>query len=150
MAAILTLVLSVKLPLEKAMSMVKTLLSLGVTSAQADLHGTTAFQRLVEEDAYELIEILLKFDQIGTKSSINHISITSWKSMSWPLQCAIEKGDVRMVLRLLESGAMVQPDFDTWLKAAKQSWYVILVPIFLLNHRLTFVVISPVIRYYYT
>lgn len=75
-AAILTLVLSIKLPIEKAKSMVKTILSLGASSAQADMNGSTAFQRIVEENAAELVEVLLAFDEIGSKNSINHLSFS--------------------------------------------------------------------------
>ncbi|KAK7719672.1 hypothetical protein SLS64_001851 [Diaporthe eres] len=119
-AAILTLVLSIKLPIEKAKSMAKTILSLGASSAQADLNGSTAFQRIVEENATELVEVLLAFDQIGVKNSINHIAFSGWQQMDSSLQQAIRGGDVKLILQLLDAGAVPQIDFETWLKSAKQ------------------------------
>lgn len=119
-AAILTLVLSIKLPIEKAKSMAKTILSLGASSAQADLSGSTAFQRMVEENATDLVEVLLAFDKIGVKNSINHIAFTSWQQMDSPLQHAIRVGDVKLILQLLDAGAVPQIDFEMWLKSAKQ------------------------------
>lgn len=124
MAALLSLVLSVRLPLEKAKSMAKTLLSLGATCAQADLHGVTAFQRLVEANAMELVKLLIELDQVGVKNSINHVAFPSWHTVVWPLQRAVDCGDMRLALQLLDAGATSQLDFETWLKAAKQSWYV--------------------------
>lgn len=121
--ALLTLVLAVKLPLEKAKSMTKTLLGLGASIAQADLHGITAFQRLVEGSASELISLLLELDKVGVKSSINHIAIQSYHETIWPLETALEAGNVGLVLQLLQAGAVSQIDFETWLKVAKTSWY---------------------------
>lgn len=119
-AAILTLVLSIKLPIEKAKSMAKTILSLGASSAQADLNGSTAFQRIVEENATELVEVLLDFDKIGVKNSINHLAFNGWRQMDSTLQHAIKGGDIRLILQLLDAGAVPQIDFETWLKSAKQ------------------------------
>lgn len=119
-AALLTLVLSTKLPIEKAKSMTRTILSLGATCAQADFHWFTAFQRLVDANATELIEILMDLDSTGAKNSVNHI-VWTMGQMHWPLQKAAKKGDVRLILTLLEAGAVPQVDFETWLKSAKQS-----------------------------
>ncbi|EON97988.1 putative ankyrin repeat protein [Phaeoacremonium minimum UCRPA7] len=121
--AILTMVLATALPVEKAKEMVKTLLSLGSTSAQADIHGVTAFQRYAEENASELLEILWEMDKIGSNSAINHLGFTNTyrpKTRS-ALQAALQNGDSRLALRLLDAGAVSQIDFDTWLKSAKQS-----------------------------
>lgn len=119
-AAILTLVLTVKLPIERAKSMAKTILSLGASSSQADLKGSTAFQQIVEENATELVEVLLAFDKIGVKNSINHIAFSGWQQMDSALQHAIKGGDIKLILQLLDAGAVPQIDFETWLKSAKQ------------------------------
>lgn len=120
-AAILPLVLSIKLPIEKAKSMAKTILSLGASSAQADMNGSTAFQRIVEENATELVEVLLSFDEIGAKNSLNHLSFSGWQQMDSTLQQAIKGGDIKLVLQLLDAGSVPQIDLEMWLKAAKQS-----------------------------
>ena len=119
-AALLTLVLALALPVDKARSMTETLLSLGATCAQADLHGVTAFQRFVENNASELLETLWEIDARGSSTAINHLAFPNHMTSS-PLPEAVTNGDARLVLRLLEAGAVAQVDFDTWLKSAKQS-----------------------------
>jgi hypothetical protein len=47
-SAILTLVLALAIPVDKAVRMSETLLSLGATSSQADVKGITAFHRYVQ------------------------------------------------------------------------------------------------------
>lgn len=122
--AILTLALALSLPLEKAKSMAKLLLSLGATSSQADLNGCTVFHRYVESGEKEMIDTLWDNDKTGVKTSINHLVVGSsyWNPSSIaPLHLAIANGDSTFVLRLLEAGANPQIDFETWLKAAKFS-----------------------------
>ncbi|KUI66211.1 hypothetical protein VM1G_01603 [Cytospora mali] len=120
-AAILTLVLATKLPIEKAKSMAETILSLGATCAQADLNGITAFQRFVDANANKLIEVFLHLDKIGVKNSINHISWIDGRRILWPLQQAVQDGNVKLILQLLDAGAAPHLDFDPWLKSAKMS-----------------------------
>lgn len=100
--------------------MAKTILGLGATSAQADMHGVTAFQRFVEENASALLDLLFEFDKTGTTTALNHITFAEHK-VRWPLQSAFEKDDPRLILKLLDAGSITQIDFETWLKAAKQS-----------------------------
>lgn len=121
-AALLSLVLSAKLSVEKAKSMAKTILSLGGTCAQADMNGLTAFHQLVQRNDSALIELFLDLDKVGAKNAINHMAfLRRGNSTRWPLQEAIENGDPRLVLRLLDAGAVPQVDFELWLKDAKQS-----------------------------
>ncbi|ROV91315.1 hypothetical protein VSDG_07762 [Cytospora chrysosperma] len=120
-AAILTLVLATKLPIEKAKSMTRTILSLGATCAQADFKGMTAFQSFVDANASELIEVLLGLDKIGVKNSINHINLIDRYQIYWPLEKAIRNGDPRLILQLLDAGAGPHLEFDTWLESAKHS-----------------------------
>ncbi|CEI64211.1 hypothetical protein FVEN_g9050 [Fusarium venenatum] len=122
--AILTLVLALSLPNDKAKSMANLLLKLGATSAQADSRGCSAFHRYVEAGEEDLVDTLLANDKTGIKVAINHM-ITSgsyWNSEAIaPLSTAIENGDVALVLKLLAAGAKSEIDFDTWLKSAKVS-----------------------------
>ncbi|KAL8370906.1 hypothetical protein RB595_000985 [Gaeumannomyces hyphopodioides] len=120
-AALLTLVLALSLPVDQAKSMTKTLLALGATSAQADIKHMTCFHRYVDNGASDLVEALWDLDPVGTKTSINHLAwLDSWKAIS-PLQSAIQNGDSRLVLKLLDAGAIPEIDFETWLKSAKQA-----------------------------
>jgi len=120
-AALLTLVLATALPVEKAKSMARTLLSLGATSSQADMNGVTAFHRLVEQNAESLLDLLFELDKTGSKTAINHIAFTGYDRSETPLQVAVREGNLGLVLKLLENGAIAEVDFETWLKSAKQS-----------------------------
>ncbi|KAF2964674.1 hypothetical protein GQX73_g8909 [Xylaria multiplex] len=122
--AILTLVLALALPLEKAISMCETLLSLGATSSQADVESVTAFHRYIQKNRTKLIECLWENDKLGLKTAINHIAVSGnyWRSNATsPLMTAIEKGNPILVLKLLEAGAKPEIDFDNWLQGAKFS-----------------------------
>ncbi|KAK0729206.1 hypothetical protein B0T21DRAFT_394537 [Apiosordaria backusii] len=120
--ALLTLVLALVLPVAKAKEMAKTLLSLGATSAQADLNGVTAFHRYVEENAESLLATLWEHDAVGTKTAINHISMRDiYSTAETALGIAVKKGNLALVLQLLDHGAVPQIDFESWLKSAKQS-----------------------------
>lgn len=120
-AALLTLVLALALPVEKARSMAKTLLSLGATSAQADLTGITAFHRYVKQKAESLVDTLWDLDKTGTRAAINHIAFPNFNRAETPLQTAAHHGDLSLVLKLLNNGALVEIDFEAWLKSAKES-----------------------------
>ncbi|KAK4230646.1 Ankycorbin [Podospora fimiseda] len=120
--ALLTLVLALVLPVPKAKEMASTLLALGATSAQADLNGVTAFHCYIEKNSETLLENLFENDPTGTKSAINHIIFpNSYSATKTALQLALEKGNLALVLKLLDKGAVPHIDFETWLKAAKQS-----------------------------
>ncbi|KAF5656927.1 ankyrin repeat protein [Fusarium heterosporum] len=123
--AILTLVLALTLPKNKAKSMANLLLKLGATSAQADASGCTAFHRYVDSEEEDLIDTLLdNDDKIGIKAAINHMICDSsyWSPDTVaPINTAVQNGDLNLVLKLLAAGAAAQIDFDTWLKSAKVS-----------------------------
>ncbi|OAA73258.1 ankyrin repeat protein [Cordyceps fumosorosea ARSEF 2679] len=119
-AAILTLVLALSLPPEKAKSMAERLLRLGAMCSQADSNGYTAFHRYLKSGKSEMVDLLLTNDKAAAKAAVNHLLMTgySWNmSVEAPLQVAIENGDSVMALKLLEIGAKPEIDFDTWLKA---------------------------------
>ncbi|KAI1076745.1 ankyrin repeat protein [Whalleya microplaca] len=123
--AILTLVLALALPLDKAVCMAQTLLRLGATCSQADANGVTAFHRYIQSGAPSLVESLWDNDKRGLKTAINHIAISGSVhngSTTTPLMTAIDRGDPILVLKLLGEGAKPQIDFDSWLKSAKFSF----------------------------
>ncbi|KAM7224255.1 hypothetical protein V8F06_000036 [Rhypophila decipiens] len=120
-AALLTLVLALALPVEKAKSMVKVILSLGATCAQADMNGVTPFHKYVEKNVPSLLQVLLEEDATGAKAAVNHTAFSKWGMSKTPLQVAIEEGNLEMVLKLIENGASTVIEFESWLKDAKQS-----------------------------
>ncbi|KAI1339547.1 ankyrin repeat protein [Xylariaceae sp. FL0016] len=123
--AILTLVLALALPVEEAMQMSETLLTLGAAPSQADANGVTAFHRYVRTGTPELIQSLWENDKLGLKTAINHVAVSGsyWNANATsPLVTAIDQGNSILVLKLLEAGAKPEIDFDTWLKGAKVSF----------------------------
>ncbi|KAI1847358.1 hypothetical protein JX266_006583 [Neoarthrinium moseri] len=123
--AILTLVLALALPMDKAVSMAELLLALGATSSQADADSITAFHRYVQNGNHKLVETLWENDKMGLKTAINHVAVngSTWNPCATtPLMTAIDKADPILVLRLLEAGANPQIDFESWLKGAKISF----------------------------
>ncbi|UKZ55109.1 hypothetical protein TrVGV298_008926 [Trichoderma virens] len=121
-AAILTLTLALSLPTEKAKSMAQLLLKLGATCSQADADGCTVFHRYVESGNVEMVETLIDNDARGVQAAINHLFFSGYQwrpDVISPLQSALEKGDPILVLKVLDAGASIEVDFDTWLKSAK-------------------------------
>ena len=112
-----------KLPLDKAKSMAKLLLDLGATSSQADLAGRTVLLEYAASGLEELVELLVEHDQTGVQAAINHIVVPLFRGTpdNSPLNSAISSGNIGMVLTLLNAGAKLEIDFETWLKAAKVS-----------------------------
>lgn len=122
--AILTLVLALNLPMEKAKAMTRALLDLGASSAQADTHQTTALHYISGQKP-ELIETLFEFDEPAAKRAINHLSVTgsSWSPSAWsPLMSAINKGNALAALKLLAAGAVPEIDFKQWLKSVEAQY----------------------------
>ncbi|KAL7946435.1 hypothetical protein V8C42DRAFT_344279 [Trichoderma barbatum] len=121
-AAILTLTLALSLPSEKAKSMAQLLLKLGATCSQADADGCTVFHRYVNSGNVEMVDTLIENDPRGIQAAINHLFFAgyTWRpDIISPLQSALEKGDPILVLKVLNAGASIEVDFDTWLKSAK-------------------------------
>ncbi|KAF2817234.1 ankyrin repeat protein [Mytilinidion resinicola] len=118
-AAILTLALSLQLPLEKAKKMTETLLELGASSAQADINQTTALHYFAGVNP-ELLPVLFEHDEPAAKRSINHLSVTgsAWSPFSQsPLMTAIESRNTIGVMKLLNAGAKTTIEFSDWMKS---------------------------------
>jgi ankyrin repeat protein len=116
-AAIMTIVLALSLPGEKAKAVVKLLLKLGATSAQADLNHYTVFQYVVGSNNHDVLDVLLEDDRPVALSVIDNIgSSMNFSIPDSPLTTAINKGHKEMVSRLLELGAKSIVSFDEWIK----------------------------------
>lgn len=119
--AILTLVLSLRLPLEKAKEMTMTLLKLGATCAQADTKQVTAFHYISNQQS-AILDVLKENDEPAMNRSINHLGIlgSQWRPQARsPLMSAIFKGDALSAMKLLEFGASPSIEFKDWLKSAE-------------------------------
>jgi ankyrin repeat protein len=119
--AILTLVLALQLPLEKAKAMTQALLEIGASSAQANTSQTTALHFISGEQP-EVIETLFQFDEPAAKRAINHLAVSgsSWSpSAESPLMSAISSRNSMAALKLLEAGANPAINFKAWLKSVE-------------------------------
>ena len=107
-AAILTLVLALRLPLLKALETTEMLLRLGASSAQADMNGISALEYIVNTGKTEILDLLLKYDEPAAKRAITHLSIrcpTYDTEVTTPLLKAIQGRHLSMIYKLLEQGA---------------------------------------------
>ena len=108
-----------QLGFEKAQEMVKTLLSLGASTAQADVDRKTVLQYCVS-DTPDMLETLCESDETGIKRAINHIAVTGSlysPILESPLITAIKAHDTDTAVRLLMTGAKPEIDFTAFVKA---------------------------------
>ncbi|KAE8441442.1 hypothetical protein EG329_004968 [Mollisiaceae sp. DMI_Dod_QoI] len=124
--AIMTIVLAMSLPTEKAKEMVKLLLQLGATSAQADMNHFTALHYIVSQDHADVLDVLLSNDRPVALSVLNNVTISQsyLNEGNTPLATAIENGYTDMTAKLLALGAKPTIEFDDWVKTylAKNEW----------------------------
>ncbi|KAK5111614.1 hypothetical protein LTR85_011792 [Meristemomyces frigidus] len=120
-AAILTLVLALQLPAAQADEIVRTLLRLGASVAQADVDHITALQCCVA-DRPDQLDNLINTDKIGVGRAINHLSVSGYQwnvDVSGPLLTAIRGRDTHTALKLLSAGAKPVIDFSRYMAAYK-------------------------------
>lgn len=117
--AIMTLILAMALPIEKSKEIIKLLLKLGATSAQADMNHFTAFHQVVNENNDDILDVLLDHDRPAAMSILNNIGYSDrWgNETDSPLTTAVKKGYHDMTMKLLELGAKPEITFDDWIKA---------------------------------
>lgn len=121
-AAILTLVLTLRLPLEKAKAMTEKLLRLGASPAQADLHSRTPLHYLAATGYTDLLDIYLKHDQPAVKRVINHLAAKGYAyrpDVYSAFTTAVDAGDAIGAVKLLDSGAEPSIAFDGFIKSAQ-------------------------------
>ncbi len=121
----MTILLAMALPTEKAKAVVKLLLELGVTSAQADMNHVSALHYVVAQDNHDILDMLLDNDRPIALSVINWMSTPKWGNQGdSPLTTAIELGYQDMVSKLLAVGAKPDISFDSWVKTylEKNPW----------------------------
>lgn len=123
-AAILTLVLALRLPTELAVPMTEKLLQVGASPAQADMLQKTALHYLSHYGAFELLEVYRQQDQPAVQRAINHLSgqgsYYGFPTAS-PLLNAINVKDRRKIRKLLEMGAHPSIGLEDFIKAVDSS-----------------------------
>ncbi|TVY75886.1 Uncharacterized protein LSUE1_G007435 [Lachnellula suecica] len=122
-AAIMTIILAMFLPTEKAKDVIKLLLKLGATSSQGDLNRLSVFHYVVSQDNSDVLDILLSNDRPVALSVLNNIGGSSnyGSKMMSPLAIAVEHGYQDMVLKLLKLGAKPTIPFEGWVKGYLES-----------------------------
>lgn len=121
-AAILTLVLTLCLPLEKAKAMTEKLLRLGASPAQADLHSRTPLHYLAATGYTDLLDIYLQHDQPAVKRVINHLAAKGYAhrpEVYSAFTVAVGAGDAIGAVKLLDLGAEPSIAFDAFIKSAQ-------------------------------
>lgn len=121
----MTILLAMTLPTKKAKEVVKLLLELGATSAQADMNHISTLHYVVAQDNHEILDMLLANDRPVALSVINWMSTPKWSNQGdSPLTTAIEMGHQDMVSKLLAIGAKPDISFESWIKTylEKNPW----------------------------
>ncbi|KAF2867127.1 hypothetical protein BDV95DRAFT_528151 [Massariosphaeria phaeospora] len=114
--AILTMVLALRLPLEQSKAMIRVLLDLGASSAQADMGQITALHSIAIHRP-ELLETLFEIDEPAAKRAVNHFVATRYSPVESPLMSAITEGNALAATKLLDAGAEHTIQFNDWTKA---------------------------------
>ena len=123
-AAILPLVLGMELSSEKAEEMVKLLISLGASPAQADLEHITALQYCILRGV-GVLEAMISANRPAAQRAAGHLSMSGWEhnpNAQSVLRLAIERHDIAAVDALLEVGAKAEVDYATYMTSYKTRW----------------------------
>lgn len=121
-AAILTLVLALQLPLEKASAMTQKLLRLGASPAQADLKRNTPLHYLAVSKHNELLDVYIHHDEPAVKRAINYLAFSggSWAPEPYSaFVAALNAKNVIGAMKMLNAGANASLEFSDFVKSAK-------------------------------
>jgi len=123
-AAILTLLLPLDLPLQKATETVKTLLGRGASPVQADMNQFTSLHYIVDQAKTEILKAFREASPEATTKAINHTIVSAtWQeaSVETPLLAAIRSGSPEIVKEVLSMGAKPVIELEDFVKAYKAS-----------------------------
>ena len=118
--AIMTMVLAAQLSSSVGVEVAKSLLSLGASSAQADMNHITAFHYLTAQSKVKLLKACLEDDGVAARSALDHSSLqnTYYRPFATtPLITAINAGNKVLVNALLDAGAKPIVDVEDFAKA---------------------------------
>lgn len=119
-AAIMTLILAATLTGSKSYDVSKSLLSLGASSAQADMTHVSVVHYLAAQRNIRVLKACFEEDTSAAKSVLDHVKVdlSYWNpNAHTPLTTAIKRGDGNLVKFLLESGAKPVIDIDDFVPA---------------------------------
>ncbi|KAH8690265.1 ankyrin repeat protein [Talaromyces proteolyticus] len=122
-AAILTLVLALRLPIDQAKLMTEKLLQLGASPAQGDLKQKTALHYVSAFEEYsEIWDIFVKHDRPAVQRALDCVSVTGYAyspTIDSALTVAIKEKNVIGALKLLNSEAIPEIRFEDYIKSAQ-------------------------------
>ncbi|KAL4964077.1 ankyrin repeat protein [Aspergillus stella-maris] len=121
-AAILSLVLAMRLPKDAAKAMTEKLLQVGASPAQGDMNHKTALHYLSHYGHPDLLEVYAQHDSPGVSRAINHLSTQGSHysfSAESPLTHAITVKDRKKITTLLDMGAHPSIQIEEYIKAAE-------------------------------
>lgn len=121
-AAILTLVLALQLPLEKAKAMTQKLLQLGASPAQADIKRNTPLHYLAVSRYDELLSLYTHHDEPAVKRAINHLAFSGGQWEPQPYSAfiaAVNAKNVIGAIKMLDAGASPSLEFSHVVKSAR-------------------------------
>lgn len=114
--AILPLVLATFAPEDKAKEVVKTLLDLGATTAQADMKHFTALHYIAEANKLDIIDLLFKHDAPAAKSALDIVPLSNDSRARTALSLALLECHEEMAKKLLSYGAKTSVSYDDWIE----------------------------------
>lgn len=123
-AAIMTLLLAANLAGATSYDVSISLLSLGASSAQADMNHVSIVHYLAAQRNIKVLKACFEEDTAAAKSVLDHVKVNSsyWRpDAHTPLTTAIERGDGDLVCFLLDSGAKPVIDIDDFAPAYAKS-----------------------------
>lgn len=119
-AAILTLLLPLKLPLKRANKTVRLLLQKGASPLQADTNEITALHYVVAKAKVDILRAFRETNEEGTAKAINHLVVKpqwSGADVDSPLLSAIRSGSPQIVDEALSMGANPVIDCEPFARA---------------------------------
>ncbi|KIW13836.1 hypothetical protein PV08_06616 [Exophiala spinifera] len=122
-AAILTIVLALELPLQKANETIKTLISHGASPVQADNNHITAIHFAVDHAKASILETLQNADDTAFSNACNFLAVSGWyssPSIKAPITTAICTRKVEVVQTLLNAGVRPHIDLESFAQAFKR------------------------------
>ncbi len=118
----MTIILALLLPTEEAKAVVKLLLELGATSAQADANRYTVFHYVIAEGNHDILDLLVDNDRPAALSVINNLGTMQNNSQAeFPLSTAVHIKSQDIIVKLLSLGAKPFLGFDEWVKRLLES-----------------------------
>ena len=118
-AAIMTMLLAQLTGFHQPETVTKSLLQLGASSAQADMHEISALHCTVHLNNLEILKILSKYDEPAAGSVLNHTSLQGHhyrSQLASPLLTAIHTQNVAAVNVLLSLGAQTSVEYEEYSK----------------------------------